>query len=230
MTVVLGERMTAAFDEARRLHGDDTRKGSEVPYLAHLLSVSALVLERGGDEDQAIAALLHDTAEDHGGEAQLAGIAERYGDDVAGIVRDLSDSLEEEGAAKEAWWTRKAVYLRHLETATSDRALLVSAADKLHNGAATLEDRRRLGDALWARFNPDAGQQGQRWYYRRLTEVFERRGADPILTERLREVVDQLDAVILADHPELTAADLQRELDDAIARERAALEAHDQVG
>lgn len=230
MAAVLTERMTAAFDEARRLHGDDTRKGSDVPYLAHLLAVCSLVLERGGDEDQAIAALLHDTAEDHGGEAQLAAIADRYGEDVAAIVRDLSDSLEEEGAAKEPWWTRKAVYLRHLETATSDRALLVSAADKLHNGAATLEDLRRFGDDLWGRFNPAAGQQGQRWYYRRLTEVFERRGADPVLAGRLRDVVDELDAVILARHPELTPADLQAELDDAEAREREALRVHDDAG
>ena len=106
----------------------------------------------------------------------------------------------------------------------------MSAADKLHNGTATLEDLRRFGDDLWGRFNPAAGQQGQRWYYRRLTEVFERRGADPVLTGRLRDVVDELDAVILARHPELTEADLQAELDEAVAREGEALQVHDDAG
>ncbi|MEZ5142938.1 MAG: HD domain-containing protein [Acidimicrobiales bacterium] len=226
-SIALGPRLTMAFDEARRLHADDVRKGTGVPYLAHLLAVSALVLEHGGDEDQAVAALLHDTAEDHGGEVQLAHIEATYGADVASIVRDLSDSLEEEGVAKAPWWTRKAVYLRHLADQATDRALLVSAADKLHNGAATLDDYRRDGDALWSRFNPDAGREGQRWYYRRLAEIFRDRGAPIGLVTRLEAVVVSLDAEVLRRHPELTDVDLQREHDLALVREHEALRAHD---
>lgn len=229
MGTILTERMSLAFAEANRLHAGDTRKGSDVPYLAHLLTVCALVLEHGGDEDQAIAALLHDTAEDHGGEPQLARIDATFGPDVAAIVRDLSDSLEAEGVQKAPWWTRKAQYLRHLETRTSDRALLVSIADKIHNARATLDDYRRLGDALWSRFNPDAGRQGQRWYYRRLAEVFDQRQVDRDLHARLVDIVDELDAVTLVLHPELTDVDLRLEYDRAVVREHEALRAADRA-
>jgi hypothetical protein len=229
VATILTERMSLAFAEANRLHAGDTRKGSDVPYLAHLMAVCALVLEHGGDEDQAIAALLHDTAEDHGGEPQLRRIHATFGPEVASIVRDLSDSIEAEGVPKAPWWTRKALYLRHLTDRTTDPALLVSIADKIHNAQATLDDYRRLGDELWSRFNPDAGRPGQRWYYRRLTQVFDQRRVDRDLHARLVDIVDQLDAVTLALHPELTDVDLRLEHDRAVVREHEALRAADRA-
>ena len=143
---VLTDRFTRAVDYAREVHAGDTRKGTTIPYLSHLLAVAALVLEHGGSEDQTIAALLHDAAEDHGGHAQLARIRTAFGDHVAALVEACSDSLVDEAAAKEDWWSRKVGYLRRLR-GEDPEAAVVSGADKLHNARAVLGDYRELGES-----------------------------------------------------------------------------------
>jgi (p)ppGpp synthase/HD superfamily hydrolase len=144
------------------------RKGTSIPYVAHLLAVAALVLEDDGDEDDAIAALLHDAAEDQGGRERLEDIRSRFGQRVAGIVEACSDTFE---TPKPPWRERKQSYLQHLESAP-DEVLRVSLADKLHNIRAITLDYERLGDRLWKRFNPDSDQL---WYYGALAELFARR-------------------------------------------------------
>jgi (p)ppGpp synthase/HD superfamily hydrolase len=125
------------------------RKGTSIPYLSHLMAVSALVLEHGGDEEQAIAGLLHDAAEDQGGETTLREIERRYGNDVARIVADCTDAWTE---PRPPWRQRKEAYLAKLPTKPA-RSLLVSLADKAHNASAILRDYRVLGERLWERFN-----------------------------------------------------------------------------
>lgn len=176
----LTSRYTRAVDVARVLHAADIRKGTGIPYFAHVLSVSAIVLEHGGSEDQAIAALLHDAAEDHGGEARADSIRAEFGDAVADIVLACSDSLVEDKCDKAPWWERKVAYLDHLASEPVDAAL-VSAADKLHNAQSILTDYRSIGDKLWSRFNSDAGLVGSLWYYQRLAEI---------LTDRLSGTPD----------------------------------------
>jgi (p)ppGpp synthase/HD superfamily hydrolase len=165
----LSERYTAAVDHARLLHADDVRKGTGIPYLAHLLTVSALVLEHGGDEDLAIAALLHDAAEDHGGQAQLDEIRRSWGDRVANVVEACSDTLVSDPADKEPWHDRKRAHLERLAHEPVD-VLVVVAADKLHNARSLLADHSRVGDRIWSRFttgDPD----DQLWYYSRVVEL-----------------------------------------------------------
>ena len=143
-----------AFTKAARQFAGETRKETDIPYLSHLMSVAALVMEAGGDEVQVAAAFLHDSAEDKGGEAELGRIEAEFGAEVAAIVRDLSDSLVDTtaGQTKEAWGLRKQRYIEHLREAP-ERSLVVSAADKLHNARCIVADYRRLGDGLWERFN-----------------------------------------------------------------------------
>jgi (p)ppGpp synthase/HD superfamily hydrolase len=164
--------LTARFDDAlayaSALHRQQLRKGTAVPYLSHLMTVSALVLEHGGDEDQAIAGLLHDAAEDQGGEATLREIERRYGNDVARIVADCTDAWTE---PKPPWRQRKGAYLAKLPSRPA-RSLLVSLADKAHNASAILRDYRLLGESLWERFN--GGRTGTVWYYGALSETFAR--------------------------------------------------------
>lgn len=182
---------------AARLHADDVRKGSGVSYFAgHLEPVAHIVARAGGDPVQVAAAYLHDAAEDHGGEATLADIAERFGDDVAGIVRDLSDSLVDTttGAEKEAWRTRKRRYVDHLRE-TPIRSVEVAAADKLHNAMSILEDHARLGDRLWSRFN-EHDPAAQLWYYDTLAGIVaERLGPHPTAVA-LHQTVDRLIAAV----------------------------------
>lgn len=185
---LVSERMDRAFAMARRLHGAQLRKATATPYLAHLLSVAALVLEHGGDEDLAIAALLHDAAEDQGGAPVVAAIRAEFGDRVADVVLACSDSLAEDPTAKAPWWERKAAYLDRLGDEPTD-VVLVSAADKLHNLRSMVADHRRQGEALWERFNPEAGRAGQLWYQHQLVE---RLGAVAGAVGPLRELVDEL--------------------------------------
>jgi (p)ppGpp synthase/HD superfamily hydrolase len=163
--------LSARFDDAlvyaARLHRDQIRKGSGIPYVSHLLAVCALVIEHGGSEDQAIAALLHDAAEDQGGGARLNDIRARYGAAVADIVADCTDAWTE---PKPPWRPRKEAYLAALPSKPST-SLLVSLADKTHNAGAILTDYRVVGDALWDRFT--GGRDGTIWYYRSLSEVFD---------------------------------------------------------
>jgi (p)ppGpp synthase/HD superfamily hydrolase len=185
----LTSRFVDAVAYAHEKHKDQVRKVTGVPYLGHLLSVAGLVIDADGTETQAIAALLHDAAEDQGGEATLAEIREKFGDDVADIVEECSETLE---TPKPPGRVRKEMYIRHLPEA-SDAALLVSLADKLHNARSLLRDFRDLGDGLWQRFN-HTGPQGSLWYYRSLLEVFEKR-IDHWMVDELRQVLDELEYV-----------------------------------
>ena len=178
------KRLADATALALQIHADQLRKGTETPYVSHLLAVAGIVLEHGGDEDQAIAGLLHDAIEDGGAEWEPI-IAERFGPRVAGIVRACTDA---DTLPKPPWRTRKEAYLAHLETEDRD-ALLVSAADKLHNARAILADLRTHGPAVFERFR--AGQEGTLWYYGALAEAFARRLPGP-LTDELQRTTTEL--------------------------------------
>lgn len=224
---VLTDRFTLAVDEARRLHADDRRKGSGVPYLGHLLAVTATVLEAGGDEDQAVAAVLHDAAEDHGGRRRLDRLASSFGRRVAAIVEACSDDLPAEGGPKAPWWVRKARFAAGLPSLLDD-AVVVVAADKLDNLRSTARDHQVHGEALWSRFNDsieEAGltkRDGQLWYYRRVVAALAPRLAaqrhEALAGELERAVADLWDAVV---------ADPASGADDAELAERwARAEAH----
>lgn len=171
---------------ALQTHAQDIRKGDPPhPYVAHLLSVAALVLEDRGSEEEAIAALLHDPAEDHGREAMLERIAAdgQLGPGVAAFVRGCSDSLLPEGQEKEDWRERKERYLAHLRSEPNAGTLRVANADKLHNARAILSDYRRVGEELWDRFTTQNARD-QLWYYDELAAIFcERRPASPLAAE-----------------------------------------------
>lgn len=190
MTQQLTERYNQALVYAAEAHATQYRKGhNETPYLSHLLGVSSLVIEAGGDEDEAIAALLHDTAEDQGGEPRLADIAMHFGERVAGIVRECSDSLAIDPDKKEDWSIRKQRYVDHLTTA-SPSAVLVSAADKTHNARALVSDIQLYGLEYLRPFSANAGQT--LWYYREVLRQLQARNASPRLLTALSESVEQL--------------------------------------
>jgi hypothetical protein len=168
--MTLTHRFHDALIWSADLHRDQFRKGTEIPYLSHLLSVSALVLEHGGDEDQAIAGLLHDSIEDT--DVTDDAIAQRSGSRVAEIVRACTDA---DTFPKPPWRERKQAYIDHLASAPVD-ALLVSLADKVHNARAIAADVEREGESYMDRFN--GGRAGTRWYYRRLADAFNARAKD----------------------------------------------------
>ena len=187
MTPPLGPRFDDALVYASQLHAAQVRKQTAVPYVSHLLAVCGLVLEDGGDEDEAIAALLHDAVEDQGGAPRLAEIRARFGPRVAEIVDGCSDTDQ---VPKPPWRLRKEAYVAHLaDPATSESVLRVSAADKLHNARSVLAERRVLGDVVWDRFN--AGRDEQLWYYRAVVEVLRTRFPGR-LTDELADVVQRL--------------------------------------
>jgi (p)ppGpp synthase/HD superfamily hydrolase len=148
----LTERFETALVYATRLHATQTRKGSGIPYISHLLGVCSLVLEYGGDEDQAIAALLHDGPEDQGGERTLTDIRERFGPRVAVIVEGCTDGLPDHAGQKEPWLQRKRRYLAHLAEAGPD-VVLVSCSDKLYNARSVVGDQLFYGDEVFTRFS-----------------------------------------------------------------------------
>lgn len=179
---ILTERFTQAVDYARVAHASQVRKGTRIPYLSHLLAVATLVIEHGGNEDQAIAGLLHDTIEDYG-HAHEAAIRDRFGDAVAEIALACTDGTAEAKSApadaearRRDWEARKQAYLAHLAEAP-DQVLLVSACDKLHNARAVLRDLEdpAVGRAVFARFT--GGVDGTLWYYRALAALFAARGS-----------------------------------------------------
>ena len=190
----MGDRFTRALELAFDLHSGQTRKGSGVPYFGHLLGVTAIVIETGGSEDEAVAALLHDAAEDQGGRETLERIRSEFGEDVGQIVESCSDSL---GEPKPPWRERKRAYLEHLEDA-SEPALRVSLADKLHNVRTIVVDYRDLGEALWGRFNAERDEVLA--YYRALAGIFSRRMPGALATE-LSETVAELDGLVAAANP-----------------------------
>lgn len=166
---VLGDRFTDAFAYAVHLHARQARKSTSIPYLTHLMAVCSLVLEDGGDEDQAIAALLHDGPEDQGGQATLDEIGRRFGPAVATMVDGLSDTLLD---PKPRWRKRKFDYLARLE-GEPQSVLRVSLADKLHNLRSIAVDLEGSREQTWTRFN--AGRASQKWYFCRLLAIFEAR-------------------------------------------------------
>lgn len=185
----LGPAFSKALGYATHLHGAHVRKGSGIPYVSHLLSVCALVLEDGGAETEAIAALLHDAAEDHGGEKRLDEIRREFGDDVADIVAHLSDSLAADPGEKAPWDERKREYLLRLTDVSDPAVLRVSCADKLHNARTLLADLDTEGAAVWTRFN--APPDKQLWYYDELAKIFEAKRVGRMAAE-LRRTIDDL--------------------------------------
>ena len=183
-------KLSRRFDEALRFaskkHGGQTRKGTGVPYIAHLMGVASLVLEAGGDEDMAIAALLHDVVEDCGGAPMLEEIRRRFGSRVAHIVDGCTDAYT---SPKPPWRERKEQYLKRLATEDSDTRL-VSAADKLHNARAILTDYRESGESTWERFT--GKREGTLWYYRQLVKEFSR-GKGNRLSNEMERVVFELE-------------------------------------
>ena len=187
---MLTSRFQEALVLATDLHASQVRKETRVPYAAHLLNVTGLALVHGADEDTAIAALLHDAVEDAGGAPTLARLRERFGDRVADLVNECTDTDQE---PKPPWRERKEAYVARLPRA-SDAALLVSACDKLDNARAILADYRALGEALWGRFR--GGRDGTLWYYRTLAEAYRATGRVPAgLVEELDRVVTALEAL-----------------------------------
>jgi (p)ppGpp synthase/HD superfamily hydrolase len=164
----LGPRFLRAFSFAAKKHSGQTRKASTIPYIAHLMGVASLVLEAGGEEDLAIAALLHDVVEDCGGARMLKEVRRRFGKRVAHVVDGCTD-FDANADPKPPWRERKKKYIRHLKTADADTRL-VSAADKLNNVRSILSDYRAIGESVWSRFN--GGREGTLWYYRTLLDVF----------------------------------------------------------
>src|SRR6202162_3947702 len=184
--VTLGPRFEEGVLFAKRKHDGQTRKATAVPYIAHLLSVAGLVLEGGGDEDLAIAALLHDVVEDCGGAPMLKEVRRRFGSRVAKIVDGCTDSDID---PTPPWRGRKETYLRHLQSADAETRL-VSAADKLNNARSILSDYREVGESIWARFN--GGREGTIWYYRALVQEFKRSKPNRLMRE-LELLVQELE-------------------------------------
>ena len=194
-TVATSPRLAEAFSYAEELHRDQLRKKTGAPALSHLMSVAALVMENGGDEDQAIAALLHDGPEDCGGQVVLDQIRDRFGDRVAGIVADCTDTME---IPKPGWEPRKKKYLEHLE-AVSDDSLLVSLSDKVHNARSILEGYRQEGEVIWDRFT--ATREQALWYYDSLLEIFRQR-----VTPGFEGLVLELERVLKSLHESVAKA------------------------
>ena len=181
-SVKLGPRFLRAFALAAKKHAGQTRKASTIPYIAHLIGVASLVLEAGGDEDLAIAALLHDVVEDCGGAPMLKEVRRRFGPRVAKVVDGCTDA---DTYPKPPWRERKENYIRHLQDADADTHL-VSAADKLNNVRSIISDYRVLGESVWSRFN--GGREGTLWYYRTLRDEFLRHAPNRVTREFELEV------------------------------------------
>jgi (p)ppGpp synthase/HD superfamily hydrolase len=180
--ITLSSRFDRAFAYAHEVHGDQTRKGTNAPYLGHLMGVSSIVLDDGGSEEEAIAGLLHDAAEDHGGRNRLEDIRARFGDDVAQIVEDCTDAWE---TPKPDWVARKRAYVEHAR-ALAPSSLRVSAADKVHNTYAILRDVRNIGEAVWTRFS--APPDDVIAYYESLVRAYRQSGGGRLVDELERIV------------------------------------------
>ena len=189
--ISLGPRFDEALVLASELHRKQLKKGTLAPYVAHLLGVCSIVLENGGDENEAIAALLHDAVEDQGGQATLDLIRDRFGERVAGIVAGCSDTFEH---PKPPAMERKRAYLAHLDDERTTRSvLLVSAADKVYNLRSIFEDYEAVGNDLWGRFKLKPAEQ--LWYYESLADIYSRRLGGR-LAKALAELVARLAVVV----------------------------------
>jgi (p)ppGpp synthase/HD superfamily hydrolase len=187
----LSGRFSKALVYAECKHHNQVRKGGDIPYVGHLLSVASLVINDGGSEDQAIAALLHDAVEDQGGPSTLQEIRANFGEDVARIVEQCSDTDE---VPKPPWLERKQRYIDHLGGVGQD-TLLVSVADKLDNARSMLRDYNEHGAALWDRFNRK-NPQDHLWYYDKLLAAYRQRGLDSWMVEELGRVVGELKRLV----------------------------------
>jgi hypothetical protein len=202
----LSARFTEAIEYARQ-HHTEFRKGTEIPYMAHLLGVAALVMGEAGSrvrvtEDMVIAALLHDVVEDHGGLTRLHEVEQRFGADVTRMVRGLSDSFTESQQPKDEWKKRKSEYIERLRSEPDD-VLLISAADKLYNAKAILDEFNEIGEAVWERFKRGADQQ--LWYFDELLAIYLSRPRNRVVND-LERVVRDLTAVTLRPETDLTSA------------------------
>jgi len=190
----ISQRLYEAVEFTFKLHGRDARKASPVPYLAHLLSVCAMVQMDGGDEDEAIAALLHDALEDKPQETNRQEIRERFGERVVIIIDASIDvPLDYQGGAKPPWRQRKEAYLEHIHE-VEPKLLRVTIADKVDNARSILADYQRLGDRLWKRFK--AGKTEQVWYYTSCVQAYEHAGCRGPLLDELRRLVDQIRTLV----------------------------------
>ena len=192
--LVLTPQFTRAVEYARKVHSG-YRKGTEVPYMAHLLGVAALVLGETGHvpfrvtENMVIGALLHDAVEDEGGLPRLHDIEENFGKEVAKIVEGCSDSFDEDASKKQEWEVRKKTYIDRLPN-ESEGTLLVSVADKVYNARAILEDYRNIGPEVWKRFK--RGRNAQLWYFNELIKIYDLRCPDWRLVQELKRAVAEL--------------------------------------
>ncbi|MFM6189071.1 MAG: HD domain-containing protein [Planktothrix sp.] len=187
--MMLSEKFTEALVYATQLHATQIRKGSGVPYIAHLLGVASIALEYGANESEAIAALLHDAIEDQGGAKIRDEIQQRFGETVAQIVEGCTDT---DLTPKPPWRDRKEAYLAHISH-TSASVRLVSAADKLYNAQSILKDYRQIGDEIWQRFT--GKKEGTLWYYRSLVNAFRQVETTPLI-EELDRVVAELEQLV----------------------------------
>ena len=186
-TPKLTGQFSKALAYAEMKHHNQVRKGGDIPYIGHLLTVAGLVINDGGSEAQAIAALLHDAVEDQGGAPTLEEIRSNFGGDVARIVDECSDTVEE---PKPPWTERKRAYIKHLAGVGED-TLLVSVADKLDNARSMLRDYHTHGPALWERFNRK-NPQDHLWYFIELLKAFRARGLTSWMVDELDRVVTEL--------------------------------------
>jgi (p)ppGpp synthase/HD superfamily hydrolase len=188
----LTDRFSSAVDYARHLH-IERRKGTDIPFMAHLLGVASLVMGEAGQvpfpitEDMVIASLLHDAVEDHGGFPRLEDIRCNFGPDVARMVEGLSDSFEEDSSQKKSWEERKEVYIFRLKDEQAN-IRLISAADKLYNARTMLDEYRAVGSEVWKRFK--RGRDQQIWYFHELLRVFKSAGSNRLVEELDRVVAD----------------------------------------
>jgi (p)ppGpp synthase/HD superfamily hydrolase len=198
MTATKPKRLAVRFQKALayavKLHAKQTRKGTDEPYIGHLLGVASIVFQYGGNENEAIAALLHDAVEDQGGQSTLSAIRRKFGTRVATIVDGCSDSFE---IPKPPWLERKKKYLAHIGRAPA-AVRFVCAADKLHNSRAILADYRAVGERLWPRFT--GGKEGTRWYYREVVKALRDAGSNP-LVEELGRVVAEIEKLAVRGKP-----------------------------
>jgi (p)ppGpp synthase/HD superfamily hydrolase len=192
--VQLTPRFTQAVDYARQVH-IVLRKGTQLPYMAHLLGVASLVLGESGHvpflvtEDMVIAALLHDAVEDEGGLPRLRDIEARFGKDVARIVEGCTDSFEEDANKKQEWEVRKSSYIERLWNEPPD-TLLVVVADKLYNARAILDEYRQIGPEVWSRFK--RGRKQQLWYFDEVIKVYEQKCPNWRIVQELKQTVKKL--------------------------------------
>jgi len=189
-TASLSPRFKDALEFAISVHAGQVRKGTSIPYVAHLLAVCSLVLANGGSEEQAIAALLHDSLEDHPEKVTAVEIEQRFGPRVMNLVVACTDTpADYTGGPKPPWRDRKVAYLDHIRSAGPEGSI-VSLADKLDNARAIVADCRQVGDMLWSRFS--AGKDEQLWYYRELVSSFQQAGVRSPMLDELEGLVNEL--------------------------------------